>query len=65
MQPGDKVRVKPGAWSTFLAEEKLSDRPAPGLRTIIDMPSHPPFHDRVMLDWPFHWWKEEDLEFVE
>lgn len=54
---GKRVRIKDAAWKRVFGE-----KPNVGPQVITEMPSNPPFHDKVLLAYPFHWWDEDDLE---
>lgn len=57
---GCKVTIKPEAWKRFLEDGKSDlDKPNPGPRVVTIMPAH---NEAVMLDFPYWWWRETDLE---
>lgn len=58
MKVGDKVRITDEAWTAFCEDQSLTHR-NPGIRRIEDI--HP-IKGHVMLDFPFHWWKPDDLQ---
>lgn len=58
MRIGDKVRVTDEAWAAFCEDQQVTHR-NPGIRQVEDI--HP-VHGLIMLDFPFHWWKTEDLQ---
>jgi len=60
---GGKARIKQEAWEKFLKENNFNlNRPNPGAQTIEFMPRHTPYDDCVMLSFPFHWWKVDEVE---
>jgi hypothetical protein len=60
---GTLVTIKADAWREYLFRNGLDlDRLPPGPHAVLYMPAHPPYSDCVMLDFPFWWWKEDDIE---
>jgi hypothetical protein len=59
---GCKVIIKSEAWKKYLEFNKMdSDKPDPGPREVAIMPAH---NEAVMLDFPYYWWHESDLELA-
>jgi hypothetical protein len=60
---GDKVQITSKAWLNFLRTEdpQADTRLAPGSRTIVSIRQHEDGHPVFMLNFPHHWWREEDL----
>lgn len=58
---GMKVDIKPEAWKRFCIENNCDTDSPICSQYITDMPSHSPFHDKIMLSFPFYWWNEDDL----
>lgn len=59
---GCKAVVKPEAWKSYLEANKMDlDTPNQGPRVVSIMPAH---NESVMLDFPYWWWRESDLEIV-
>lgn len=62
---GMNVKIKLGAWKRYLIAEKRDiNTPLPPPQIITHMPPHPPYHDKVMLSFPFYWWHEDEVEVI-
>ena len=60
---GCKAIIKPEAWKEYLETHRMDpDTPNLGPREVKIMPAHQPFNEAVMLDFPYWWWRETDLE---
>lgn len=61
---GSKVKIKQSAWENFSKRYNLPFC-TPLIQTIISMPRHPPYHNKIMLSYPLMWWDEDDIELCE
>jgi len=61
-----KAIIKQAAWEKFLQHSGLNiSEPNPGIQTVVERPYHSPFDQSVMLTFPYHWWNESEVEFVD
>ena len=52
-------RIKDSAWEKIFPNE-----PNPGPKEALYMPAHQPFDNCVMLTYPFHWWRMDEVEEI-
>ncbi len=65
----NKYRIKNDAWEKFLqlcdSRGERINKTNPGPRQVLYAPNHSPFHEYIMLEFPFYWFHESELELVE
>jgi hypothetical protein len=60
---GKRAIVRDEAWARFCAANGRSVLPGPRPQYVLDLSrSEPP---KVMLEFPLHWWSEDELEEVD
>ena len=64
MHVGDLYKVKDEVWKEWCFRHQVFDLEVCTPQPITNLPSHPPYEGYVMLAFPFHWWKPEELEEV-
>ncbi len=60
---GQKVRVKSAGWARYeVAHPPILNKDRD--RIVMAAPLHPPFDDKVLLDFPLFWFYEDEVERV-
>lgn len=62
---GDKVNIKQEAWKKFLNQNINHDQKNPSPQEITEIYDYDNFGIDVMLTFPYHWFKDTDLEMHE
>jgi len=61
LQLGKMMKVKEEVWKEWCMRNGKDHEPFQA-QPIVNLPGNSPFHNYVMLAFPYYWWKEEDLE---